>query len=83
MVRRKNSVAALSPPERMPRTSSTLMARMASPKIFAAWGAAASAARFMLSTKSSTCFWAPALRATSATRWMSLGMRIFTASLAK
>jgi hypothetical protein len=41
----------------MPRASSSVISRIASPKIFAACGTAASAARFMLSTNSSTCRW--------------------------
>ena len=51
----KNSVAAVSPPPRIFRASSKVMAAMASKKISLADGAARSAARFMLSTSSSTC----------------------------
>jgi hypothetical protein len=50
-------VAALSPPLQIFRTSWMLIAPMASPKIFFAPGAAASAARFMERTNSSS--WGP------------------------
>jgi hypothetical protein len=57
VLRRKKSVAAVLPPPRMPRTSSSVISRIASPKMLEACGAAASAARFMLRMNSSTCFW--------------------------
>jgi hypothetical protein len=50
----KNSVAAVSPPFRILRASSKLILPIASRKICLACGAALSAARFMLSTNSST-----------------------------
>jgi len=82
-VRWKNLVAAVSPPVRIARRSSTLIARMASPKSFAASGTAASAARCMLGANSSSCMWWPARRARSATFWMLEGICCFTAALPK
>jgi len=79
----KYSVAAVSPPSRIFRASSKLIPRIASMKICFASGAAFSAARFMLSTNSSTSFRYPAFPRTSATFRMFFGMRIRIASLPK
>src|SRR4030067_768260 len=79
----KNSVAAVSPPLRIFLASSGGISLIAETKIDFACGAAFPAARFMLTTNSSTCFWYPALPSTSATFCTLSGMRILMAWLEK
>ena len=83
MALRKYCVAESSPPLKMPLASCTDMPFTA-PRINSfASGTAASAARFIDSTKSSACFFMPNARIIFAAFCIGLGKGIFTLALEK